>query len=133
MTSRRKFALGILATFALLMPPGLAQANQPASAFPLTITDDAGVTSTFAASPQRIVTLNPGLTEITFALGAGNRLVAVDTFSDYPPEAKNVQLRLTTYPSPSVETIVGLKPDVVWPWLSATKIWRRSVGRESPW
>jgi iron complex transport system substrate-binding protein len=111
--SRRTFALGVLATFALLVPPGLAQAYQPATAFPLTITDDAGVTTTFAASPQRIVTLNPGLTEITFALGAGNRLVAVDSFSDYPPEAKNVQPRLTTYPSPSAETIVGLKPDVV--------------------
>ena len=69
--------------------------------------------TTFAAPPQRIVSLNPGLTEITFALGAGNRLVAVDTYSDYPPEAKNVQPRLTTYPSPSTETIVGLKPDLV--------------------
>src|SRR6202171_6486656 len=115
LTSRRKFALGVLATFALLMPPGghLAWAQQPATAFPLTITDDAGVASTFAASPQRIVSLNPGLTEITFALGAGKRLVAVDSFSDYPPEAKSAQPRLTTYPSLSVETIVGLKPDVV--------------------
>jgi len=112
---RRKLALGLLATFALLLPPGarLAWAHQPATAFPLSITDDAGVTSTFAASPRRVVSLSPGLTEITFALGAGSRLVAVDSFSDYPPEAKNVQPRLTTYPSLSAETIVGLKPDVV--------------------
>ncbi len=114
--SRRRFALGWLAALALLLPqiaqPVLAQ--QPAtSPFPLSITDDAGVTSTFAASPGRIVSLNPGLTEITFALGAGSRLVAVDTYSDYPPEAGNVQPRLTTYPSPSAETIVGLKPDLV--------------------
>lgn len=114
-TSRRTFALSLLATFALLLPPGahLAWAHQPATTFPLTITDDAGVTTIFAAAPQRIVTLNPGLTEITFALGAGNRLVAVDSFSDYPSEASNVQPRLTTYPTLSVETIVGLKPDVV--------------------
>ncbi len=114
--SRRKFALGLLATFALLLPQGasLARAQQPAtSSFPLTITDDAGVSSTFTASPQHIVSLNPGLTEITFALGVGSRLVAVDTYSDYPPEAKNVQPRLTTYPSPSAETIVSLKPDLV--------------------
>jgi iron complex transport system substrate-binding protein len=113
--SRRQIALSVLATLALLLPQGLplAWAQQPATAFPLTITDDAGIASTFAASPQRIVSLNPGLTEITFALGAGNRLVAVDTYSDYPPEAKNVQPRLTTYPSPSAETIVGLKPDLV--------------------
>ena len=31
----------------------------------------------------------------------------------YPPEAQDVQPRLTTYPSPSAETIVGLKPDLV--------------------
>ncbi len=83
--SRRKFALGLLATFALLLPQGapLARAQQPAtSSFPLTITDDAGVSSTFTASPQHIVSLNPGLTEITFALGVGSRLVAVDTYSD---------------------------------------------------
>jgi len=92
----------------------VARAQQPATtSFPFVITDDAGVTSTFAAPPQRIVSLNPGLTEITFALGKGNRLVAVDTYSDYPPEAKSIQPRLTTYPSPSSETIIGLKPDLV--------------------
>jgi iron complex transport system substrate-binding protein len=92
----------------------LTAAAQPQTAtFPLTITDDAGVASTFAAPPQRIVSLSPGLTEITFAVGAGNRLVAVDTFSDFPPEAKTIQPRLVTYPAPSIETIVSLKPDVV--------------------
>jgi iron complex transport system substrate-binding protein len=113
--SRRKFALGLLATFALLLPRAvpLARAQQPPASFPFTLTDDAGITTTFATPPQRIVSLNPGLTEMTFALGAGRRLVAVDTYSDYPPEAKDVQPRLTTYPSPSAETIVGLKPDLV--------------------
>ncbi|MDQ6669539.1 MAG: helical backbone metal receptor [Chloroflexota bacterium] len=114
--SRRTFTLGLVATFGLLLPPAapLALAQQPAGApFPVTITDDAGVSSTFVASPRRVVSLNPGLTEMTFALGEGSRLVAVDTYSDYPPEAKNVQPRLTTYPSPSAETIVGLKPDLV--------------------
>jgi iron complex transport system substrate-binding protein len=91
----------------------LSAAAQPQTTFPLTITDDAGVVSTFAALPQRIVSLNPGLTEITFAVGAGNRLVAVDSFSVFPPEAKTIQPRLVTYPSPSIETIVSLKPDVV--------------------
>ena len=60
-----------------------------------------------------MISLNPGLTEITFALGHGDQLVAVDTYSDYPAEALAVQPRLTTYPSPSVETIVSLKPDLV--------------------
>lgn len=81
--------------------------------FPLSITDDSGFTTTFAAPPQRIVSLNPGLTEITFALGHGDSLAAVDTFSNYPPEASAIQTRLTTYPAPSVETILALQPDVV--------------------
>ncbi len=89
-----------------------AQAQQPAG-FPMSVTDDAGFASTILSPPQRIVSLSPGLTEITFALGAGNRLVAVDSYSDFPPEAKAIQTRLTTYPSPSIETIVSLKPDLV--------------------
>jgi len=110
------FARNTLLVLALLMPQAtpLARAQQqPNPYFPLTITDDSGTTTTFPATPQRIVSLSPGLTEITFALHAGNRLVAVDTYSDFPPEAKSVQPRLTTFPSPSIETIVGLKPDLV--------------------
>jgi iron complex transport system substrate-binding protein len=91
----------------------LAHAQTASSDFPLSITDDSGATTTFAAPPRRIVSLSPGLTEITFALGHGGDLVAVDSYSDYPPEAKDVQPRLNTYPTPSVETIVSLKPDVV--------------------
>jgi iron complex transport system substrate-binding protein len=108
----RHSALALVIALALLVAPSLAQAQQSTS-FPLTITDDVGVASTFKSSPQRIVSLNPGLTEIAFALGAGPRLVAVDTYSNFPPEARSVQPRLPTYPSPSVETIVSLQPDVV--------------------
>jgi iron complex transport system substrate-binding protein len=108
----RRFAFALVA-FASLVAPSLAQAQQPTASFPLTITDDSGVTSTFKSAPQRIISLNPGLTEITFALGAGPRLVAVDMFSEFPPEAKSIQLRLSTYPTLSVETIVSLQPDVV--------------------
>jgi iron complex transport system substrate-binding protein len=107
----RHIALATTLLLSLGVAPYAAQAQVPA--FPLTITDDAGVSSTFAAPPQRIVSLSPGLTEIAFAVGAGNRLVAVDSFSEYPPEAKTIQPRLITYPSPSIETIVSLRPDVV--------------------
>src|SRR2546421_260373 len=92
---------------------GVARAQLQSAGFPLPITDDAGVSPTFSAPPQRVVSLNPGLTEITFALGHGDQLVAVDTFSDFPVEAKAIQPRLNTYPGPSIETIVALQPDVV--------------------
>lgn len=96
-----------------LAPLGHAHAQSNPGDFPLTITDDGGTTTTFAAPPQRVISLNPGLTEITFALGHGDALVAVDSYSDYPPEAKDIQPRLNTYPDPSIETIVSLHPDLV--------------------
>lgn len=111
---RRSFLASILAGLALLShAPVFAQDTSGATAFPLTVTDDGGATTTFAASPHRIVSLNPGLTEITYALGAGDRLVAVDAFSNFPPEAQAIKPRLETYPTPSIETLVSLKPDLV--------------------
>ncbi len=111
----RRTLFAALGTLALLLPQAMAPAfaAQQPTQFPFSVTDDSGVTTTFAAPPQRIVSLSPGLTEITFAVGAGDRLVAVDTYSDYPPEAKSIQPRLTTYPHPSIETLISLKPDVV--------------------
>ena len=102
----------VVAVLALLSARA-AQAQPADQDFPFSITDDSGTTTSFAAPPQRIVSLSPGLTEITFALGHGGDLVAVDSYSDYPPEAKDIQPRLITYPNPSIETIVSLKPDVV--------------------
>jgi len=110
-----RHSLRLLAILALLALP-TAAAAAPAVAqtgYPITVVDDSGVSATFASPPQRIVSLNPGYTEIMFALGAGARVVAVDTYSDYPPEAAAVKTRLNVYPSPSVEAIVGLKPDLV--------------------
>jgi iron complex transport system substrate-binding protein len=106
----------VFALMALLLAPvgaSIARAQLGPSDFPLTVTDDSGAMVSFAAPPQRVISLNPGLTEITFALGHGDSLVAVDSYSDYPSEAKDIQPRLNTYPSPSIETIVALKPDVV--------------------
>jgi len=106
----------VVALIALLFAPyGVftVRAQAGPTDFPLSVTDDSGTTVTFAAPPQRVISLNPGLTEITFALGHGDSLVAVDSYSDYPAEAKDIQPRLNTYPSPSIETIVALQPDMV--------------------
>jgi iron complex transport system substrate-binding protein len=110
----RLFRVLTLTTLLVFSPATTAaRAQSDSGAFPMTVTDDSGFSTTFAAPPQRVVSLNPGLTEITFALGHGDSLVGVDTYSDFPPEAKNVQPRLDTFPSPSIETIVGLQPDLV--------------------
>jgi ABC-type hemin transport system substrate-binding protein len=60
---------------------------------------------------HRVVTLSPNLTEIVFAIGAGDHLVATDDFSDSPPAAK--RLPKVGGVQPSLERIVAAKPDLV--------------------
>jgi iron complex transport system substrate-binding protein len=62
--------------------------------------------------PQRIVSLTPDVTEILFALGLGDRVVGVSTFSDFPPEAAAKPI-IGTYWEPDVEAIIARKPDLV--------------------
>lgn len=62
--------------------------------------------------PQRIVSMSPAITEILFALGAGDRVVGVTSFSDYPSEAKS-KTSIGGYQAPDLETVVSLAPDVV--------------------
>lgn len=62
--------------------------------------------------PQRIVSLAPNLTEILFALGLGERIAAVSSDSDYPPEASAKQ-KVGTFWQPSIEAIIASKPDLV--------------------
>jgi iron complex transport system substrate-binding protein len=100
----------LVAGTVLSVGTGVATAQ---ASYPVTLTDDAGMQTTFHAPPQRIVSLNPGHTETVFALGAGDRLVAVDSFSNYPAEAQLIQPRLVTFPTLSVETVIALKPDLV--------------------
>jgi len=67
---------------------------------------------TTAAPPaRRVVSLAPNLTEIVFAVGAGDRLVGVSDFSDFPPEAKSVP-RVGGFDA-SAEKIASLSPDLV--------------------
>jgi len=64
------------------------------------------------AVPQRIVSLAPSVTETLFALGVGPRVVAVSDFCDYPPEVRALP-KIGSFLDPNVESIVGLRPDVV--------------------
>jgi iron complex transport system substrate-binding protein len=63
------------------------------------------------AAARRIVSLAPNLTEIVFAVGAGDRLVGVSDFSDYPPAAKSIP-RVGGFDA-SAEKIASLAPDLV--------------------
>jgi iron complex transport system substrate-binding protein len=63
-------------------------------------------------APVRIVSLAPTHTEILFAIGAGEQVIAVDDQSNYPPEAEAVRTDLSGF-EPNVEAIAGYEPDLV--------------------
>jgi iron complex transport system substrate-binding protein len=61
---------------------------------------------------ERVVSLSPTHTEIMFAIGAGDLLVAVDQFSDYPEEAQALPNELSAFDN-NVEAIAAYEPDLV--------------------
>lgn len=73
--------------------------------------DDAGRKLHLASSPRRIVSLAPSITEMLFAIGAGDLVVGVTPFCDFPPEA--LHKPKVGYGSPNVESLVALRPDLV--------------------
>src|SRR5262245_7158868 len=62
--------------------------------------------------PKRIVSLAPSVTETLFALGAGEQLVGICTFCDFPREVERID-RIGSYSEPNVEAIIAKAPDVV--------------------
>lgn len=61
---------------------------------------------------ERVITLAPNLTEIVYAIGAGERLVGNTTYCDYPDEAKSVQKVGDTL-QPNIERILALRPNLI--------------------
>jgi iron complex transport system substrate-binding protein len=86
------------------------------TAFPITLADDDGVEVTVDREPRRIVTFAPSITEIVFALGAGDRLVGVSgEFDDHPPEAARIEHVGGAGEfgvDPNIEKVVSLEPDL---------------------
>ncbi len=76
------------------------------------VVDDAGRRVRVPARPLRVITLAPNLTEIVYAVGAGDRLVGNTTFCDYPAEAKQVTKVGDTL-RPSIERIISLRPQLI--------------------
>jgi iron complex transport system substrate-binding protein len=62
--------------------------------------------------PARIVSLIPAVTEMLFAIGAGDQVVGVSTFDTYPKEA-TTRPRVGGLFDPNFEAILSLRPDLV--------------------
>lgn len=86
--------------------------EEPASTS-LTFTDGLGREVTLAGPAQKIVTLAPSLTELFFAVGAGDQVVGRDDLSDFPAEAADVASIGSTFGPLNTEAILALEPDLV--------------------
>ncbi len=75
-------------------------------------TDETGRAVGLSATPQRIISLAPGITEILYALELDNRITGVTTFCDWPAAARQ-KTKIGGFTNPSIEKIVALRPDLI--------------------
>ena len=107
----QSFLLGVafFAGAGLATPPRLIAA-------PLTVVDDTGRSVILRGPPKRLLSLTPSSTEIVFALGAEDRIVAVDQWSDYPPAAKAKPRIPPPQPKPGADRQAQPGSDPLDPW-----------------
>jgi iron complex transport system substrate-binding protein len=121
---RKSILTGALAALALVAAAcGDDDASQ-ATAAPTTIAATTPATTTAAAPattaaapadeavPSKIISLSPTATEMLYAIGAGDQVLAVDDDSNYPPETADKMPGLNGF-EPNVEAIAGLEPDLI--------------------
>ena len=82
------------------------------SVIAMELADDSGTRVQFDQAPKRIISLLPSITESVCMLGQCDRLVGVDTFSNYPLSVQNLRT-LGSGLAPNIEKIIALKPDLV--------------------
>ena len=80
------------------------------------VDDTLSQTLCLSAPAERVVSLSPGATELLFSAGAGDRVVAVSAWSDFPPEAATLS-QVGDSNRLDLEAIVSLQPDLVVAWV----------------
>jgi iron complex transport system substrate-binding protein len=98
-------------TEATVATPTSTPEPTPIEVPPLVVADSDGFEVEFAELPSRIISFSPGATEILFAIGAGDQVIAADQFSDFP--AETADLEQVSYSAPDPERSLGLDPDLV--------------------
>jgi iron complex transport system substrate-binding protein len=107
----RYLRFSLLALAALPIVLGSACAA-PARSSTSSFTDQLGRSVKIDKLPQRIISLAPSNTEILYSLGLGDRVVAVTSYDNYPPEVKQ-KPNIGGFSDPNIEKIVSLSPDLV--------------------
>jgi len=92
--------------------PEAAQTPEAQSDFPVEVTDYHGNVVTVTEKPATIISLAPAVTEVLYALGAGDRVIGVTALCDYPPEAAEVD-KVGDFEGPNVELVLEKNPDLV--------------------
>lgn len=103
-------ALAVVLTGCATRAPEAPPTDPVSAAFPVEVAPPGGQPVRIERAPQRIVSLSPTSTEVLFAIGAGEQVIAVDEQSTFPPEAPRTRLSGFT---PNVEAITGYAPDLV--------------------
>lgn len=99
-----------------LVALGFGWVNPAAWAAPVKALDDDGRSLSLAQPARRIVSLAPHTTELLYAIGAGDRIVATVAYADYPEAAKRLP-RVGDAQLLDLERIAALKPDLVVVWM----------------
>ncbi len=102
----------VLALVSLLIFAACSRTPNQKSIQTREVTDEAGRRVRLPEKIDRIVSLAPNLTEIVYAVGAGDQLVGNTEYCDYPVQAKSVAKVGDTL-HPSVERIIALKPQII--------------------
>ena len=95
-----------------------AAPNQTSTQENIMVVDDEGYTTNLSSIPQRIISLAPSNTQILFAIGVGDRVVAVTDYDHYPYDfsawvAAGNMTSIGGFSTPNKETIASLDPDLI--------------------
>ncbi|WP_338884646.1 vitamin B12 ABC transporter substrate-binding protein BtuF [Xenorhabdus sp. TH1] len=74
-----------------------------------------GFSAPLYAAASRVISLAPSTTELAYAAGLGDQLVAVSAYSDYPEAAKKLE-QVADWQGINIERIIALKPDLILAW-----------------
>ena len=80
--------------------------------------------SALVAEARRVISIIPATTEMLFAMGAGNRVIAIGTYDRYPPESQRLP-RVGALIDPNIEQILQMRPDLVVVYGTQTELRRR--------
>ncbi len=108
----------LLVAVAVIVAASCRSTEAPSAATSAAVTstmevrDDLGRTVSVPLKIERAISLAPSITEMIFAIGAGDRLVGVTTYCDYPRETDSIR-KVGDTQTPNIENIIALKPQIV--------------------